>query len=120
MVLPAVSVGLFSAAVLNLNNMRDISSDAAVGKNTIVVKKGIRWAKRYHMVLIFFGIICALTYTFLEFDEPERYLYAVAFIPLLLNVRTVVRNKEPEKLDSELKKVALSTFAFAILFSWLH
>jgi len=32
----------------------------------------------------------------------------------------VARNKEPQLLDSELKKVALSTFAFAILFGWLH
>jgi 1,4-dihydroxy-2-naphthoate octaprenyltransferase len=120
MILPAISIGLFSAAVLNLNNMRDIHSDAAVGKNTLVVKLGSRGAKKYHFVLIFFGIVCALAYTFLNYNDPIRYLYAITFVPLLLNLLTVFRNKEPEQLDSELKKVALSTFAFAILFSWLH
>lgn len=120
MVLPAMSIGLFSAAVLNLNNMRDINSDAAVGKNTLVVKMGSRRAKKYHYFLVCFGIVCALTYTFLNFNSPLRYLYAITFVPLLMNLVTVFRNREPEQLDSELKKVALSTFAFAILFSWMH
>jgi len=35
---------------------------------------------------------------------------------LLKNVITVSNNKIPAELDSELKKVALSTFLFAILF----
>src|SRR5690554_4435762 len=33
LVLPAVSLGLFSTAVLNINNIRDINSDAQAGKN---------------------------------------------------------------------------------------
>jgi len=33
------------------------------------------------------------------------------------NLKTVFQNKEPRKLDGELKKVALSTFLFAILFA---
>ena len=35
-VLPAIAIGLLSVGVLNLNNMRDIKSDTAVGKNTLV------------------------------------------------------------------------------------
>ena len=120
MLLPAISIGVFSAAVLNLNNMRDINSDKAVGKNTLVVKLGSQRAKKYHYFLLFFGMICALTYTLIRLRDPLQFLYAITFVPLLLNVLTVLRNKEPEQLDSELKKVALSTFAFAILFSWLH
>ena len=32
----------------------------------------------------------------------------------------VYKNKEPKLLDNELKKVALSTFLFAILFGFFH
>ncbi|MEM7086764.1 MAG: 1,4-dihydroxy-2-naphthoate octaprenyltransferase [Bacteroidota bacterium] len=120
LVLPAISMGLFSTAVLNLNNMRDIESDALVGKNTLVVKLGRSRAKTYHYCLFFFGIICALLYSGLHYYAPKQFLYAIAFFPFLLNVLVVARNKEPQLLDSELKKVALSTFAFAILFGWLH
>ena len=40
----------------------------------------------------------------------------MAFIPLIKNMKTVSGNKIPSRLDGELKKVALSTFLFAILF----
>ena len=60
-VLPAVSVGLLSVGVLNLNNMRDIKSDAVVGKNTMVVKMGLAKAKKYHYALLiisFLSLFC--------------------------------------------------------------
>ena len=38
-------------------------------------------------------------------------------LSLIKNVKTVAENKIPAALDSELKKVALSTFLFAILFA---
>lgn len=120
LLLPAISIGLFSTAVLNLNNMRDIENDRLVGKRTLVVKLGSTKAKYYHYFLLFFGIICALGYTLVSYRSPEQFLYGIAFVPLLMNIRRVATNKESRLLDSELKKVALSTFAFAILFSWLH
>ena len=120
LLLPAISVGLFSTAVLNLNNMRDIENDAAVRKNTLVVKMGREKAKKYHYFLLSFGMVGALGYTLMNYHYPEQFLYTLAFIPLILNIRKVALNKEPSQLDSELKKVALSTFAFAMLFGWLH
>ncbi len=45
-----------------------------------------------------------------------QFIFLVAFIPLIKNIKTVAQNKFPPELDSELKKVALSTFFFAILF----
>lgn len=120
LLLPAFSIGLFSTAVLNLNNMRDIENDRQVGKRTLVVKLGGVKARYYHYFLLFFGIICALGYTSIKYHSPEQFLYCIAFIPLLMNIRKVAINKEPRLLDSELKKVALGTFAFAILFGWLH
>ena len=48
LLLPAASVGLLSAGVLNLNNMRDIENDAASGKKTLVVRIGSQNAKLYH------------------------------------------------------------------------
>lgn len=120
LLLPAISVGTFSVAVLNLNNMRDQKNDAAAGKKTLVVKLGSEKAKTYHVLLLIVGMFCAVGYTLLNLQFTMQFLYAIAFIPLVLNIITVIANKEPALLDSELKKVALSTFAFAIIFGWLH
>jgi 1,4-dihydroxy-2-naphthoate octaprenyltransferase len=114
--LPAFSIGLLSTAVLNLNNLRDREQDKTNKKNTLVVKLGVVRAKKYHYFLIIGALIAALIYTFLNFSSIYEFVFLVAFIPLVKNMITVSRNNTPAELDGELKKVALSTFLFAILF----
>jgi 1,4-dihydroxy-2-naphthoate octaprenyltransferase len=114
--LPAFSVGLLSTAVLNLNNLRDREQDKTNNKNTLVVKLGAVRAKKYHYFLIIGALITAIIYTVLNFSSIYEFMFLVAFIPLVKNMITVSKNKTPGELDSELKKVALSTFLFAILF----
>ena len=115
--LPATTIGLLSIAVLNLNNMRDRIEDAKTNKNTLVVKMGSQKAKLYHYTLIILALICAVTYVQLHYNSPIQYMFLLAFITLLLNIVTVAKNIIHKELDSELKKVALSTFLFAILFA---
>ncbi|UAM99318.1 1,4-dihydroxy-2-naphthoate octaprenyltransferase [Polaribacter litorisediminis] len=114
--LPAISIGLLSTAVLNLNNLRDREEDLKNDKNTLVVKLGTEKAKKYHYFLIIGALISALIYVFLDVKMVYQFIFLVAFIPLFKNIKTVAANSIPAALDSELKKVALSTFLFAILF----
>ena len=114
--LPAISIGLLSTAVLNLNNLRDREEDKLNNKNTLVVQLGVKKAKRYHYLLIYGALITTLSYVFFGFSSIYEFIFLVAFIPLIRNTITVKKNKIPAALDSELKKVALSTFLFAVLF----
>ncbi|MFT7898629.1 1,4-dihydroxy-2-naphthoate octaprenyltransferase [Tenacibaculum ascidiaceicola] len=114
--LPAITVGLLSTAVLNLNNMRDRENDAVSGKNTLVVKMGAESAKFYHYFLIVASFIFALLYTVIKFQSPYQFLFVIAYLPLVKHLVFVYKNKEEALLDGELKKVALSTFLFSILF----
>ncbi|WP_339661463.1 1,4-dihydroxy-2-naphthoate octaprenyltransferase [uncultured Polaribacter sp.] len=115
--LPAISIGLLSTAVLNLNNLRDEIEDKKNNKNTLVVKLGNKKAKKYHYFLIFGALVTALMYVFLDIQSIYELIFLVAFIPLIKNVKTVAQNTIPAELDGELKKVALSTFLFAVLFA---
>lgn len=114
--LPATSIGLLSVAVLNLNNMRDRASDILSQKNTLVVKLGAVKAKKYHYFLVITAMLSVIVYTMLEFTSYKNVLFSIAFLPLIKHLLVVVKNKEAVLLDPELKKVALSTFLFAILF----
>ncbi len=114
--LPAISIGLLSTAVLNLNNLRDREEDKKNNKNTLVVKLGIEKGKKYHYFLIFGALLSALIFVFLNFESVYQFVFLMAFIPLIKNLKTVAENKIASELDKELKKVALSTFLFAILF----
>jgi 1,4-dihydroxy-2-naphthoate octaprenyltransferase len=113
--LPAISVGFLSAGVLNLNNMRDRDSDAKAGKNTLVVKIGEEFAKYYHYYLLIAAFLFALLYVMMYYSSPIQFIFIFAFIPIFKHMFTVVKNKKPVDLDPELKKLALSTFFFAIL-----
>jgi 1,4-dihydroxy-2-naphthoate octaprenyltransferase len=113
--LPAISVGFLSAGVLNLNNMRDRESDAKAGKNTLVVKIGEEFAKYYHYYLLIAAFLFALLYVMIYYSSPIQFIFIFAFIPIFKHMFTVVKNEKPVDLDPELKKLALSTFFFAIL-----
>ncbi len=112
---PACAIGMLSSAVLNLNNMRDQESDAKAGKNTLVVKLGNHRARKYHFLLLFGSMFAMLMFAGITYQQPQKLLFLVAFVPIVLHARTVKNNKDPKKLDPELKKVALSTFLLAVL-----
>ncbi|MAN60219.1 MAG: 1,4-dihydroxy-2-naphthoate octaprenyltransferase [Flavobacteriaceae bacterium] len=114
-VLPALTIGLLSAAVLNLNNMRDRIPDARVNKNTLAVLLGEKTSKLYHTLLVLLAFAAAMIYTFLMGNGWMRFLPLLAFLPLFHNIKVVFRNTSPALLDPELKKVALSTFLFSVL-----
>jgi len=117
MLLPSITIGCFSAAVLNLNNMRDWENDKAFQKNTLVVKIGMSRAKKYHFIILIIGIVSSIFYVLqLDFRLIEL-IFIIAFIPMILHLKTVARiNSNPTEFDPELKKVALSTFFFSLLF----
>ena len=114
--LPAFSIGFLSMGVLNLNNMRDRASDEKAGKITLVVKLGAKRAKNYHYALILGAILCLVLFTVLNLESINDFLYLPAFIPLILHLKRVVENENATLLDPELKVLALSTFATAVLF----
>jgi len=114
--LPAISIGLLSTAVLNLNNMRDQENDKNVGKNTLVVKIGVEFAKYYHYYLIITSFLFSTLYVVIQHQKSVQFLYLLAYIPLINHVFFVFKNKDASQFDGELKKVALSTFLFSILF----
>ncbi len=114
--LPATAIGLLSVGVLNLNNMRDRESDAKANKRTLVVKIGEEFAKYYHYYLLVAAFLVALLYIMLHYHSPRQFLFTLAFIPIFKHLLVVYQNKDAKKLDPELKKLALSTFLFAILF----
>ncbi|WP_124980795.1 1,4-dihydroxy-2-naphthoate octaprenyltransferase [Nonlabens xiamenensis] len=126
MLLPSICIGLLSVAVLNLNNMRDAESDKKAGKNTLVVKMGWSKAKLFHYTLITGAFVSSSLFYitvwyrgYLNLSTPDAnlliFLPVLAFIPLFLHLLRVQKTQVPALLDPELKKVALSTFLFALL-----
>ena len=114
-ILPAIALGFLSVGVLNLNNMRDINSDANAGKITMAVKLGLDRAKKYHFFLIIGAMSMTVIFSILYYVEPYNFMYLIAFITLTIHVKKIRVAKEAYDFDSQLKVLALSTFLFALL-----
>jgi len=118
MILPAITIGCFSVAVLNLNNMRDFENDKLSGKLTMVVKIGIEKSKIYHIWILILGIMSSIVFMFDKPIKITNLLFTMSFIPIMIHIRKVLTISNYINFDPELKKVALSTFLFSILF-WI-
>ncbi len=114
-ILPALSCGFFSMAVLNINNIRDIDSDKMAGKFSVPVRIGKTNAVRYHWILLASGLTTAVVYTLLQFQSSYQFLFLFS-APLFIVNGLAVSGKASEELDPYLKQMALSTLAFVVLF----
>ena len=114
-IFPAITIGMLSTAVLNLNNMRDQVNDKAAGKITLVVKLGKVRAKYYHYFLILSGIVFSAF--FLQNLGMLRFLFLIPYCILTLHLNRVKNTEDEKDFDPELKKVALTTFLIAMLYA---
>lgn len=114
-VLPAISCGLFSVAVLNINNIRDIESDVRAGKFSVPVRLGADRAVVYHFIVVSVGFLAAFSYSIITYRSPGQFLFLLVLPMLIINLSAVAR-KRNEKLDPYLRQMALSTLLFVILF----
>ena len=115
LILPATALGLLSVGVLNLNNMRDIHTDKEVNKITMAVLLGASLSKAYHAFLLIGAVLTTVFYV--KMDIQPTYLFMIAVLPMMIHLRRVLGYTDPKEFDPELKRLALCTFLFAILFA---
>ena len=111
-ILPATALGLWSVAVLNINNIRDLNTDKHSGKNTIAVRLGDKNARHYHAVLISIALILWSIYAIYY-----RY-YWVIIVPVLFSVfhlKTMYHIDNTKFFNIELAKLSLVVLLFVVL-----
>ena len=114
--LAGAALGALGAAVLVLNNLRDIDSDRRIGKRTLAVRLGVRFTVREYAALIHIPfLLCALM------AIQQRHAWLVA--PLLLLpwattlAQRVAREPAGAGLNALLGATAKLGLAFALLLS---
>lgn len=111
--IPGTAIGLFSVGVLNVNNMRDMKSDAGT-RVTVPLKLGEKRAKIYHTILICGGWCLMLLYTILFTKGWLPYLYILT-LPLYIKHLIGIWKRSGRELDPMLPMLVISTFIFALL-----
>ena len=111
--LPAASIGCFSVAVLNVNNIRDMETDAP-NRVTTAIRLGEKKAKIYQTILIVVGWILMLAYCQLRMFSWWHYLFVVTLPLYVLHLRGVWQ-RTGKALDPMLPLLVISTFLFCLL-----
>lgn len=109
----AVSVGLFAAAVLMVNNIRDINTDTLAGKKTLAVKIGGRAAKAIFLAMIWLPMLVLVPYSLIY--PATFFTWSVIFLlgPATLILATA---KTPRELILVLKLTSFASLAYSIFF----
>lgn len=111
----AITIGGLSTAVLNLNNMRDMQNDSALGKKTVAALLGLKDAKIYHSILMLGSVLALAVGLFQNCNGWIGYIPLLVVIPLLLQLVSTLKIKTHKEFDALLKPLALITFGTSIL-----
>ncbi len=112
----AIPVGALTGAILVINNLRDIPTDAAAGKRTLAVILGARATTVEYAALLAVAFIVPVGLALAGHAWPV--LLPVLAAPLALPMwRTIRTFTEPRQLNPVLKSTARLTLVHAVLFA---
>jgi 1,4-dihydroxy-2-naphthoate octaprenyltransferase len=108
----AVGLGFLAAAVLLVNNLRDIDTDAAVGKRTLSVRVGKRASQWVFTALVLSAIVFLTPYPFF-YNGTVLSLASVLF--LLPTILIVFTYRNPRELVTALKVLSAGATMYGLL-----
>ncbi len=111
----AVPIGLLAAAILVVNNVRDIDSDRRAGKRTLAVRLGRERGRTIYALMIYVAYLVAPLPWLLGELSPWLLLPWLT-LPLAVPLaRTVRRHADGPTLNDALAKTGMLQLAFGLL-----
>ncbi|MFQ5453004.1 MAG: 1,4-dihydroxy-2-naphthoate polyprenyltransferase [Candidatus Zixiibacteriota bacterium] len=119
-ILSGLAPGLFSVAILTVNNLRDINSDSEVGKKTLAVRFGTSFSKLEYLL----SIVLACFIPLLLYINYQKHLYSViTLVVLIIAVPSIKKlfTTEGRELNNVLASTGKLLLLYSLLFSigWL-
>lgn len=114
LLLPASAIGAFSVGVLNVNNIRDMATDAP-NRRTVALRLGLRGARIYQTVLICLGWACMIAYCLLALAPCWKNWLFLLMLPLYVLHLRGVWTRTDAALDPMLPMLVMGTFALVLL-----
>ncbi len=116
-----IAPGLFSVAILTVNNLRDIDSDRKSGKNTLAVRFGRGFAlSEYLFCVLGACIVPVFIYMFIQ-DHLLILVSSAISVAAIPTIKTVLTRSEGVALNVALVSTARLLLIYSVLFAagWL-
>jgi 1,4-dihydroxy-2-naphthoate octaprenyltransferase len=114
-ILTGVAMGCLATAILVLNNLRDIETDAAAGKRTLATRIGRDRTLMLLALLVVAAFIVPVVMSVLGFASAAALLVLLAIPIATLPVRTAFASRSGPALVAALKRMAAAEIVYAIL-----
>jgi 1,4-dihydroxy-2-naphthoate octaprenyltransferase len=112
-ILAGLSPGLFSMAILTVNNLRDIYTDRNVGKKTLAVRFGENFARMEYLVSVLIACLIPIILYFLTSSHVYALAASMVFIFAIPSIR-IIFVKQPGKIFN---KVLATTGKLLLIYS---
>jgi 1,4-dihydroxy-2-naphthoate octaprenyltransferase len=108
--------GLLSCAILVVNNLRDIESDATVGKNTLAVRFGPGFARGEYLLTLIGGALTPLVLLVMTGEHAAALLACAVLLPGIPVMRSMM-TQSGAALDPNLGRTGKLLVLYSVLFS---
>lgn len=109
--------GFLSAAILTVNNLRDMDGDRRANKRTLAVRFGRGFACSEYVLLIFLAAITPLCVGLIAQDHKGVGVAAGIIFYGVVLIKTVFTSVDPKELNDVLAKTGLLLLLYSMIFS---
>lgn len=108
---PALAMGALASAVMLVNNIRDIASDQAAGKNTLAAYVGEKGSKYLYGIFLLIALMAASV----SLHQPPRFSYIL--VPVTLLLAFLIHRRSGAQLNKQLGQTAFLMLVFSATLS---
>src|SRR6266852_3032464 len=113
--LAGCGIGFLATAILVLNNLRDIETDAAAGKRTLATRIGRDRTLMFLVVIVIAAFTVPILMSIFGFASATVLLVLLAIPIAAMPVRTALVSRSGPSLVAALKRMAAAEIAYAML-----
>ena len=115
-ILAGLGPGFLSAAILAVNNLRDIETDRKSGKLTLAARFGAGFARAEYLTFIILALLVPI-FIYLMIDDHEAILFVTAISLLAIPLIHTVYTAEGKRLNGILGFTGLLLLIYSFIFS---
>ncbi len=115
--LAGLSPGLFSMAILTVNNLRDIYTDRKAGKKTLAVRFGENFARMEYLISVLIACLIPIILHFLTYSHLYALAASLVFLIAIPSIKTVLKQKPGVVFNQVLATTGKLLLLYSLIFA---